>query len=79
VITGDGKVLLTGRGVFVVDPARNALVRTLVADEPWCANVTADSESIWITARDRLLRVPNPLCWPLATPGVGMGSPSAPR
>ncbi len=59
-MTEDGKVLLTGRGVFVVDPKRNALVRTLLPDEPWCANVTTDDESIWITARDRLLRIPNP-------------------
>lgn len=56
--TNDGHVLLTGRGVLVVDPARDALVRTLLPDEPWCANVTVGPDGvIWVTARDRLLRI----------------------
>lgn len=53
-----GRLLLTGRGVFVVDPDRSVLVRTLVPDEPWCANVAIGPDgSIWVTARDRLLRL----------------------
>ena len=55
---GDGTILLTGRGVFVVDPERRALVRVLVPDEPWCANVTVGADGdLWVTARDRLLRI----------------------
>ena len=59
-IAEDGKVLLTGRGVFVVDPERQALIRTLVPGESWCANVAVGHGSIWITARDRLLRISAP-------------------
>ena len=48
------------KGVFVVDPERQALIRTLVPGESWCANVAVGHGSIWITARDRLLRIPAP-------------------
>ena len=59
-IAEDGMVLLTGRGVFVVDPERRALIRTLVPDESWCANVAVGEGGIWITAGDRLLRIHAP-------------------
>ena len=67
-IAEDGKVLLTGRGVFVVDPERRALIRTFVPNESWCANVAVGEGGIWITARDRLLRIPAP---PAATENEG--------
>lgn len=53
----DGCILITGRGVQVVDPIRRAVVRTFLPDEPWCANVTVDGAAMVVTARDRLLRL----------------------
>ncbi len=53
----DGSILLTGRGVHVVDPVGRSVIRTLLPDEPWCANVAVDGTDLVVTAGDRLLRL----------------------
>ena len=59
-VDAEGMVVLTGRGVMVVDPVRCALVRTLLPDEGWCANVVAGVDGLYVTARTRLLRLSLP-------------------
>ena len=59
-VDAEGMIVLTGRGVMVVDPVRCALVRTLLPDEGWCANVVAADDGLYVTARSRLLRLSPP-------------------